>query len=75
MNKQRRKRIDELTDMIQDIQSSLDELREEEQEAYDNLPEGIQDSERGDAMCDAIEAMENADSSLQDAYDYLIDLL
>lgn len=75
MNKERRKRIEEIQDKILGLQADLQWIKEEEEEAYDNLPDGIRDGERGDAMQDAIDAMENADSSLQDAYDNLSDVL
>ena len=73
MNKERRKRIESLQDQIAEIQADLQWLKEEEEEAYDNLPDGIRDGERGDAMQEAIDAMENADNALQEAYDYLTD--
>lgn len=49
----------------------LEELRDEEQEAYDNLPEGIQDSERGENMYNAIDNIESAISSIEEITNYL----
>ena len=71
MNKSRRTRIDKLIERIDDLMSDLDLIREEEQEAYDNLPESIQDSERGESMYDAIDNLESAYSSLEEVEDYL----
>ena len=73
MNKERRKRIEEIQDKIAELQADIQWLKEEEEEAHDNLPDGIRDGERGDAMQEAIDAMENADNALQEAYDYLTD--
>lgn len=75
MNKERRKAIDLITDKLLEMQTELEEIKAEEEEAYDNLPEGIQASERGEEMQGYIEQMEEALNSLQDAYDYLIDLM
>ena len=71
MNARRRKEIEKLTAQIEEIMSAIDYLREEEQEAYDNLPESFQDGEQGDRMTDAIEKLEYAYDILQDAYDNL----
>ena len=73
MNKSRRSRLSILQEQIQDIMSAMDEIRNEEQEAYDNLPESIQYSERGDAMTDAIDSMDEAASLLEDIDSYLDD--
>ena len=73
MNKTRRNAISEIQDKIAELQADPQWLKEEEEEAYDNLPDGIRDGERGDAMQEAIDAMENADNALQEAYDYLTD--
>ena len=50
MNKNRRKAIGDIYDKLIDIQSDLECIRDEEQEAFDNLPESIQYSERGERM-------------------------
>lgn len=73
MNKDRRARISALQEQLQDIMSALDEIRNEEQEAYENLPESIQYGERGDAMADAIDNMDEAASLLEDIDSYLDD--
>lgn len=74
MNKARRKSIQQIIDTLTDLKENVDLLREEEQEAYDNLPESLQESERGEAMSSAIynleDAMENIDlvtDSLEEA--------
>lgn len=50
MNKQRRKQIAAAIELIEQAQAILEEVIAEEQEAFDNLPEGIQASERGELM-------------------------
>lgn len=50
MNKQRRDEIRKIKDELDDITYRLEELIEEEQTAFDNLPESIQTSEKGEIM-------------------------
>ena len=44
----------ELDEFISEIES----VRDEEQDAYDAMPEGVQESERGERMLEAIDYME-----------------
>lgn len=46
MNKNRRKRIADLRERIDIIKNELEEVMEEEQDARDNLPNNLQDSEK-----------------------------
>lgn len=64
MNKQRRATIDKINSLFTDALEMLQEVIEEEQEAFDNLPEGIQESERGEKIQEYLEV-------LNDAYDYI----
>lgn len=68
MNKDRRKRLAEATDLIERAQSLLEkaagiveEVRDEEQDAFNNMPESLQDGERGQRMQEAIDALDNVD--------------
>jgi flagellar biosynthesis chaperone FliJ len=74
MNAQRRKQIQSLIDTIDDAKSQLETLRDDEQEYYDNMPEGLQAGEKGDkaqecatALDDAVNDMESAISNLATA--------
>ena len=74
MNNHRRKQIQEAMTHLSDALNLVQEAGEEEQEAFDNLPEGIKEGERGEAMeaaisCldDAAGAIEEAESQLEDA--------
>lgn len=73
MNKSRRSLIDEIIQKIEDLTQDIDLVREEEETAYDNLPESIQESERGEQMYEAIDNLESAISSLEEATEYLND--
>ena len=67
MNNERRKSINNLINLIDDARAQLETVKDEEQEAYDNLPEGLQQADRGQASEQAISALEDAISSLEDA--------
>lgn len=71
MNNTRRKAIGRILDQLEDLMSDLDLIMDDEQQAYDNLPESIQESERGEHMESVIEAIEDAISSIDDARDSL----
>ena len=74
MNKKRRKNIMDATVLLERAREIIDNAQEEEQECYDNLPEGIQDSERGEAMYNNIEALQTASDGIGDAVDSLSEI-
>lgn len=63
MNNARRERIRSIISKLEDIQTEIEELTGEEQDAFDNMPEGLQSSERGDVAQEAISNLEAADLS------------
>lgn len=73
MNTKRRNAIEsvinELIERFEEIKAEaidqLSEIRDEEQEAYDNLPESLQESERGENMQNCIDALEEFMSDLE----------
>ena len=71
MNKQNRRDIEKLIEKLDEVKTDLEFMQEDEESKYDNLPEGIQDSERGDAMQEAIEYLGYAVDSIDEAIDNL----
>lgn len=71
MNKVRRNQIEGILVKLADIQNDIECISEDEQEAFDNLPESLQYSERGDNMQEAIDNLDYALSSLEEVIDYL----
>lgn len=69
MNQSRRNQLRDIQQQLQDIYERLDILCNEEQEAYDNMPESIQDSARGDAAQSAIDTLESVRDQVQEAAD------
>lgn len=71
MNKNDRKELQDYVEQLEGIQCALEEMQENEQCKLDNMPESLQESERGEAMQEAIETLESAANSLEEAIDYL----
>jgi len=69
MNKERRKKLQNIVERLEAVKSDLENVTDEEQTAYDNMPESLQETDRGDAMQEAIEAMESARDSIEEAID------
>lgn len=75
MNKARRKQLEEIVNALDEQKSVIESVCEEEQEAFDNLPESIQYSERGDTMQGYINEMEDAISNLEDVISNLQEII
>lgn len=67
MNKQRRKKLGKVFDLICQAKDILEEVKSEEEEAYENLPEQFQYGERGEEMNGYIEMIDEAYGYLDDA--------
>lgn len=82
MNKQRREKIGKLKARIQSTQAELKQLSSElssilneEQDAFDNMPERLQSSYRGMCSEDAIDSMEEASDKLDEVIELLSDIV
>ncbi len=58
MNKVRRKEIAKAIELLEQAREILESVRDDEQEAFDNMPESLQGSERGEAMEEYIYTLE-----------------
>lgn len=73
MNNVRRKDINKIINTIEILKSQIENLLSEEEFSFDNMPEGIQESEKGDKSQEAIENLQSAIDSIDEAIDYLTD--
>ena len=62
MNRQRRKRLTEAFEKVAEVMEILEEVKSEEEESYDNLPDNFRDGD-----------MQNYIEMLDEAYGYLDD--
>lgn len=83
MNKARRKRIASVIhtleniidyDLIESTKDELEDILYEEEDAYDNMPENLQYSIRGEESSDAIDSLQEAIDALEEAIDTLNEL-
>lgn len=83
MNKARRKRIASVIhtleniidyDLIESAKDELEDILYEEEDAYDNMPENLQYSMRGEESSDAIDSLQEAVDALEEAIDTLNEL-
>ncbi len=69
MNKKRRKEIRELINELEELKEKIEIVLEEEQDYYDNMPENLQGSERGEIAESAIseleESLDNIDNAIE----------
>ena len=75
MNKDRRDRLTEIISIIQEQMAELESIKEEEDEAFNNLPEGIQCSERGEVMEENVSEMDDIYSDLESTIDRIQELI
>ena len=74
MNKQRRNEIANILIELENLKTTLDNILSEEQMMFDNMPENLQYSMRGEESQEAIDNMEGAVSNLEDAISQLEDI-
>jgi DNA repair exonuclease SbcCD ATPase subunit len=63
--------IEELKGKLADVQSQLETIRDEEQDYFDNMPEGLQAGEKGDKATEAIDNIDSAINETEVAQDSL----
>lgn len=76
MNRERRNELKKVVELLNQAKALVDEsmevverCKDDEEECYDNLPESLQDGDKGDAMQDNIDAMDGVLSELETAGD------
>jgi hypothetical protein len=82
MNNARRKELKAAISLAEEVKANLDCLeeiltvcKEEEEECYDNLPEGLQESDKGDRIQEAIDTLDDAINSLDEIRDNVDSLI
>lgn len=73
MNNARRKRICKIADALNELKSQIDELHEEEQESFENIPESLQGTKRYEIAENAVDMLESASLRVENAITFLED--
>lgn len=71
MNNTRRKSLQELIKKTEGLKLEIEELRTEEEEYYNNMPEAFQDGEKGDRAQTVIEYLDEAMTAAGDVIENL----
>lgn len=71
MNNTRRKSLRELIEKTEGLKLEIEELRTEEEEYYNNMPEAFQDGEKGDRAQMVIEYLDEAITAAGDVIENL----
>ena len=75
MNNIRRKQLKEAIELIEQARSIVESVQDEEQDAFDNLPENLQCSERGETMEENADRLGEIWDSLSDQVDEIDDII
>lgn len=73
MNNARRKRICKIADALNELKSQIDELYEEEHEAFENIPESLHGTKRYEIAENAVDMLESASLRVENAITFLED--
>ncbi len=74
MNKKTRKELESLISRLEEIGNRLQELSEEEEEKLYNLPESLQESERGQQFQEVADALSTSAESVEEAINALMEI-
>jgi len=67
MNKQRRKQLEKSVLHLNDALEIVRDVLEQEQEAFNNMPDGIRDGERGEEMQGYVDTLEEHVNTIEEA--------
>lgn len=75
MNKQRRKEICKAVSLLGAARCILEDVKSDEEDALYNMPESLQESERGEAMSEAVDTLGEIVDMLEEYDGTLCDLI
>ena len=71
MNKIRRMELKKGKELLDEVYDIIDNVKTDEENAFDNLPDGLQQTERGEKMEDNIDYLDDVLDHIQNALDIL----
>ena len=75
MTKKDKKQLQAMMQQLEDIRAAIEAMKDAEEEKYDNMSEGWQESERGCTMYDNIDSLDSCYSGLDDAVEAINEIL
>jgi len=67
MNKQRREELQKAIELLEQANSIIEDCNQQETEYFDNIPESLQNGQRGELSNNAINSMEEAYQSIEES--------
>lgn len=55
----------DINDRLSSIRDEIETVMDEEQEAYDNLPDGLRESDKGDQMADNVSELQGVIDTIE----------
>lgn len=74
MNKKRKSELIKISEELESLFNRIDSIYDDEQSAFDSMPENLQGSDKGIESEEAIDAMDEAKEYIQDAIDKLSEI-
>lgn len=74
MNAQRRKKLQGIEAQLNAIVTEIENIKDEEQEAFDNLSESLQGGEKGQAMEANVEHLDEAANAAGEAANHISEI-
>lgn len=71
MNANRRKWLAQIISKLEDLQQEVQEMAEQERECFENLPDALQQSERGETMEENADDLDETDTDFESLLDTL----
>lgn len=75
MNKQRRKEIKNVIDLLENAKCSLENILADEEDYFDNMPENLQGSMRGEESENAIDVLQDSIDEIESCIDDLNEII
>lgn len=75
MNKQRRKEIQKNIQLLEEAKNNLENILSDEQDYFDNMPENLQGSIRGEDSEEAIDVLQEAIDAIDECVSSLNDII
>ena len=75
MNKERRKKISEIISSLNEIYRRLESVKNDEEYAFDSMPEGLQYSMRGEESQEAIDSLDQSIDHIEEAISALEEII
>ncbi len=75
MNRLQRKDLEGLKEKIGEVMEDIEQIRDDEQEKFDNTPENLQDGERAEKLYQSVETLEELIEELNATKDKIDEII